>query len=106
MIRVIKRAASKTPHSPPARWDEWDPTIGYLKHRSLPVDYSVGGSLVTNIEIGERIEVLRFERNGIRALGIFTSSPVRGVDEFSRIITDNSVYEVTLLPNHPLTLRS
>ena len=55
-----------------------------------------------NIEIGECMEVLRIERNGIQALGIFRSSPVREIDEFCRIVTCNSVYEVTVLPIHSL----
>ena len=102
MIRLIKRASSKTPHSPPARWDEWDPALGYLEHRSLPVDYSLRGRLMIPIEIGESMEVLRIERNGIQALGIFRSSPVREIDEFFRVVTNNSIYEVTVLPIHSL----
>ncbi len=102
MIRLIKRAASKTPLSPPASWDEWDPAIGYLKHRSLPVDYTLRGRLMMNIEIGECLEILRIERNGIKALGVFRSSPVREIDEFCRVVTNNSIYEVTVLPIHSL----
>jgi len=47
------------------------------------------------IEIGECMEVLRIERNGIQALGIFHSSPVRKIDQFFRVVTNNSIYEVT-----------
>lgn len=98
MVRLIKRAASNTPLSPPARWDEWDPTIGHLEHLSLPVDYTIRGILLTQIEVGDSMEVLRFERNGIKALGIFHSSQVQEVDEFCRVVTNNSAYEVTVLP--------
>jgi len=102
MVRLIKRSASKNPLSPPASWDEWDPAIGYLKHRSLPVEYTLRGRLMIPIEIGESMEVLRIDRNGIQALGIFHSSPVREIDEFCRVVTNNFIYEVTVLPIHSL----
>lgn len=56
------------------------------------------------IEIGESMEILRIERNGIQALGIFRSSPVQEFDEFCRVVTSNSVYEVTVLPVYSFNL--
>jgi hypothetical protein len=46
------------------------------RFNGVPVEYSIKGILLMDVEVGKSIWVLREERNGVESLGLFTSSPV------------------------------
>ena len=102
LIRLIKRAARNNAHFPPASWDEWVPEKPSLENVSLPVDFQLAGLLLESIGIGQSIDIFRIERNGVYVVGFFQSSPVMEIDAFNRIITNNSVYEITPVAIHEL----
>lgn len=104
MVRVIKRAASNNALFPSASWDEWVPGKPSQENVSLPVDFQLAGLLLESIEIGQPVDIFRIERNGIYVSGFFRSSPVMGIDEFDRIITNNSVYQIEPLELHELKI--
>jgi len=68
---------------------------------SLPIDYWIIGELQREIKEGSCIKVIREERNGIKMLGIFTSSPVVKI-EGDTIETSNSVYKIEYLDKEPV----
>jgi hypothetical protein len=105
MVRVIKRAASNNALFPAANWDEWVPGKSSLENVSLPVDFQLAGLLLESIQIGQSIDIFRIERNGVYVVGFFQSSPVMGIDEFDRIITNNSVYQIEPFELHELKRR-
>jgi len=68
---------------------------------SVPVEYTITGYLVGDIEVGKGIHVLRDTRNGIRADGFFDTSAVCKIqDKVNGLIitTNNSVYDLEWLP--------
>jgi hypothetical protein len=62
---------------------------------SLPVEYTLEGTLIGTIKIGERVKVNRTKRNGIVVNGQFTTSLVKSIDE-NTFCTENSVYHITV----------
>ena len=63
---------------------------------SLPLEYTIEGDLLSKIEVGKSVHVLRSKRNGIEALGEFMTSPVTEVTE-TQFKTRNSVYTYSVL---------
>jgi hypothetical protein len=60
---------------------------------SLPIDYEMTGVLLEPPTVGGRVKLLRLERNGVSAMGLFESTPVVSINgsEFS---TQNSIYRL------------
>jgi hypothetical protein len=100
LVRVVKLSACNDPLSPSSSWEDWK--IGELNDGSLPVDYELQGSLIEPMEAGKSILVLRTHRNGVRADGLFQSTPVR---EFKNgaAITLNSIYLISREASLPST---
>lgn len=63
---------------------------------SVPVEYTVKGHLVHDLQVGGPAMINRYERNGIKLPGMMVTSVIRSI-EGNRFTTDNSVYQVTLL---------
>ena len=64
---------------------------------SLFNGYYAIGVLERPIECGKPIRMLREDRNGVKALGGFITSPVKSVDSYEDhtiVKTDNSVYKI------------
>lgn len=80
-------AADKTEHVPGSEG---------IPGKSLPVEYEIEGYLVRPIEVGRGIEVDRQKRNGIIAMGSFTTSPVKSIHD-NLIRTGNSIYQIEFL---------
>ena len=62
---------------------------------SLPIDYTIKGELAYPIEEGLAICAARFERNGEKISGVFTTTPVVSMEYRNGVImvkTANSVY--------------
>jgi len=93
-VRLEKISASPSPASRSVPWEEWK--LGSRENQgSLPISYTLEGRLLTPIQVGHRIEVLRVRRNGIEALGCFLSTPVVAIREGNIVETSNSVYRIT-----------
>jgi hypothetical protein len=74
LVRLVKLSACDDALCPPLSWEDWK--IGELNARSLPVDYEMEGSLIEPMEAGKPILLHRTCRNGVRADGLFQSTPV------------------------------
>jgi hypothetical protein len=87
---------------PQAKTPEWDDYVAGRLNRgvSLPVDYTVTGRLVREIEEGSPCVIMRHTRNGKSISGVLQTSPVQSVDENEEgyvVKTQNSIYHVTVL---------
>lgn len=58
---------------------------------SLPVEYTIEGTLIAEPEVGGFIAVDRTKRNGVECFGYFRSSRIVNVSE-DKIETANSIY--------------
>lgn len=65
-------------------------------HKSLPIAYTLKGILLNDIVVGEQVQVDRTERNGVKEVGSFVTSPVMKVTECG-FATQNSVYLIEQL---------
>lgn len=61
------------------------------ENKSLPVEYSIEGELLSPIEVGKIVFVFRTKRNGVAATGYFQTSKITEVTE-NTFKTQNSVY--------------
>ncbi len=68
------------------------PPEGAEGHR-LGLGYIIDGWFLADPTVGRPIMVLRFRRNGLCRLGLFTSSLILNVGE-AEICTENSVYKL------------
>ena len=92
-VQIQKLSPSENPEFPSAAKETY--LYGSInKGMSLPVDYTLTGKLVDDIEVGRGVDVARDTRNGVSCLGIFQSSPVTKI-EGDLFHTLNSVYRVT-----------
>ena len=95
LVRLIKRASTPDAQVAPGSWNDWVP--GALdNHGSLPVDYEMMGFLLRPIKVGEAVRLWRISRNGVKAEGLFISTPVQEVRGRESVITSNSIYEVKM----------
>jgi hypothetical protein len=58
---------------------------------SLPIEYWIEGTLLNKITVGQRVKVLRENRNGIKMDGYFVTTNVTEVTA-TQFKTQNSVY--------------
>jgi hypothetical protein len=68
--------------------DNWQP---------IQVDYTIKGHYFVAPKVGERFNVVRYERNGASVLGDFSTSPVQSIEYGERVVlitTQNSVYRM------------
>jgi hypothetical protein len=97
-VSLEKVDATKNPVSAPTPWEEW--ILGSLKNQaSLPISYTLKGYLVNPVRLGRPIQVLRIERNGVKKLGIFCSTPVVELGDHGVVETYNSIYRVSYEAN-------
>lgn len=98
-IKISKRA-EVTGGFPAADKDKYIPGSDGIEGFSLPVDYWLTGRLLGDIAVGQPVVVYRDTRNGVKADGIFQSSPVVEVTRDS-FMTKNSVYDYEYLTEAP-----
>lgn len=67
-----------------------------LENKSLPIEYSIEGELLSPIEVGKGVSVYRTKRNGVAATGYFQTSKITEVTE-NTFKTQNSVYTYNFL---------
>jgi len=88
-VRITKIDAVENPLSPSSTWEDW--RHGKPNSGSLPIDYQLVGYLLRPIRLHESLLVLRIERNGVQAFGIFCTTPVASFEQ-GILMTQNSVY--------------
>lgn len=94
--KIEKIDTTDDPAVESADWDEYEP--GRRNSKSPPVEYSVEGKVVSNIEEGAYLTVHRWSRNGEPAEGVMRTSEIQSVTEeedFIIVETQSSVYKVT-----------
>ncbi len=95
-VRIKKLAKAQNPWVPTPDTKDYkpgQPNPGI----SLPIEYEVEGTLLGDIELGEQVVMARDKRNGVQALGLFESTPVKTFDKLEKtglFATENSIYEV------------
>lgn len=90
-IKITKLSASEAPLYPTPEKEKYIP--GQFNGLvSLPIEYSIEGTLCYPIKVGERVIVNRTKRNNINCDGIFGSSKVVSFDE-KTFTTTNSIYK-------------
>ncbi len=96
LVAITKIRAAQSPMVLPGSWSEWEQGArGNLG--SLPVDYELRGVLLEPIRVGGQFRLLRIWRNGVSADGIFVSTRIEAIEGSELVITQNSVYRVSLL---------
>ena len=63
---------------------------------SLPIDYTLEGTLVNDIVVGSTVQIFRTKRNEVEFPGFFESSTVSQIGD-EGFTTQNSVYKVEIL---------
>ena len=70
-------------------------------HLSPPIEYSITGELINDIEVGKSIKVNRESRNGVMVPGLFYTSPVVTIgfkdNKIVGFTTKNSLYKIDYL---------
>ena len=91
IVKIAKLSVAPDAAHGAASWWEITPGSSLPPGKSLPVDYEILGLLTSPILPGRPLTALRFQRNGVEALGYFSSSEVREI----RVVTHNSIYQIT-----------
>lgn len=96
-VRVEKVDKRENPDYEPHDWEDYiegaDNPGG-----SLPIEYSVKGTLLEKPQEGRSLLVDRYQRNGESSLGFMRTSPIDTIipcQEWSYVLTQNSVYKIT-----------
>ncbi len=96
-VKITK--LTQLPERPNGDLIAWDQFGG---NGSIVEGYWVKGHAVLPPKVGERLTVDRYERNGTKMIGEFSTSPVESVqpnDDRTLVVrTENSVYLVETLP--------
>ena len=91
-VKITKRCRNTNAIAEPGDWDSY--RIDRADNEeSLPVDYELIGFMDTPLAVGEVCKVLRVERNGIVAIGVFQSTAIQQVFA-GGFATRNAVYLV------------
>lgn len=99
MIEITKLRSAINPVVGPGRWDTYK--IGSIHNpASLPVDYVMTGTLLTEIKVGFQVQLKCCMRNGTQCDSVFTSTPVIEVLE-DGFRTMNSIYRVRVIEEAP-----
>ena len=94
-VRISKLGAVHDPEYPTPekgnyKYGQYNPYV------SVPVDYTVEGTLMYPIEVGKTVLVDRTKRNGVEVNGLFRSSSVTKITK-TGFHTLNSRYKVEYL---------
>lgn len=94
MTKITKISEAATPDFKSAKWKSFVPGKSN-PGVSLPLDYTVTGTLISELKKGGTIFMNRVERNGISAPGIFMSSVIVDIKKHGAVTlieTRNSLY--------------
>lgn len=95
-VRIRKLAAVKNPDVETPEWDEYNVGQVQKESGSIPIEYEVKGFLMSELQVGRHLNILRTERNGEKVSGVMITSKVTKVTD-SGFETCNSVYEMEYL---------
>lgn len=100
-VRITKQSAVDDPVTPTPKTEDYIPGGGEANvGMSLPVDYSMTGWLLEDIEVGKRACMFRKTRNDVEFPGVFSSSVVAEIlpkDGGLEFHTENSIYHLEWL---------
>lgn len=95
-VSVVKVDTSENPEHETPDWEDHE--HGSVNPRqSLPIEYSVEGSLIFAISEGSPMVIRRHKRNGEEISGFMETSPIQSLEEREESVvveTMNSVYYV------------
>ena len=95
LVKIIKLRECEDPLTRAESWETY--RAGARDNLgSLPVDYEVIGHLIVPPQPGKGVRMMRYQRNGIWATGVFNSTEVQEVYEWG-FRTRNSIYLVEAL---------
>ena len=94
LVEIRKLSASENPVEESGSWDSWVPGAEN-NNGSLPLGYAIRGVLMESLCLGECLYVYRIDRNGISALGHFSTTPIISIKDGFVAETFNSVYQIT-----------
>lgn len=93
-VQITKLKALPEAQVSTATWAEYHP--GEDNEKSPPVDYTLKGVLAADVVVGAPMFASRYERNGERVTGTFSTSVVTKVIG-NCVYTRNSLYIVKIL---------
>lgn len=77
----------------------------FYENKSPPVDYWIVGEIIGEIQVGERIIINRWNRNGVVKRGTMNTSKVMKIEEndgVTYITTANSLYKMENAENEDI----
>jgi len=95
-VSVVKVDVSENPEHETPSWEDHDHGSPNPQ-KSLPIEYSVEGSLIYDLFEGNPMIVRRHKRNGEEVDGIMETSPIQSMERLGDAViveTMNSVYSV------------
>lgn len=104
-VKVEKAYVSEDPLVRTPREDEYEPgAINF--NMSVPTGYTILGLMNCDLATAVQLAVVRYERNGVEAAGLFTSSRIKEWQEMRQedgtpllvVKTENSIYWITESP--------
>jgi hypothetical protein len=94
-VRLRKLAATENPLAPTPHFATYKQgeDNGMV---SFPVEYTITGLLLLDVQVGTGLHVSRDSRNGEQCSGLMQTSPVTKLEP-GRIFTNNSIYEIEII---------
>jgi len=89
--------------NPEVKSDDWESHVEGRSNpgKSLPVDYTARGYLMSDLQKGYSMSVERYQRNGKTVAGVLTTSPVAEISPLENgevlVKTQNSKYIVEMI---------
>lgn len=95
-VKLTKLLAARDAVMPPGDWATFKVGSDGNPGVSLPIDYTVEGTLVNDVEVGKTVQIFRTKRNNVALPGFFETSPVTKIG-MAGFTTQNSVYGLEVL---------
>ena len=89
-LRPVANPVVPTPSKEDYAYGQINPGV------SIPSDYIASGTLLDDVVVGQPLEMLRSNRNGVESMGFFSTSAIVKI-EGKHVYTQNSVYKVTII---------
>lgn len=92
-INKVENPIAKTASSV----DEYRNSLDGSEELSPSIDYYVEGTLLTELAIGQSLEIERTNRNGVEIYGVMSTTRIKSIEQMDGYIelrTENSVYRL------------
>lgn len=97
LVKLEKLEVIKDPQVDTAEWAEYN--FGSEDNsKSLPVDYTLEGTLVHDVKKFQSVNIYRTKRNDVECIGLMRTTPLTNIikqDDHFILTTLNSVYKLT-----------